>query len=178
LAAIPIGAQLNIVLQLVAFGLILVGVRYAIRTHNAYRLGTAEGDEKGQISEKTHKNLMTSAVLVSGLGVIIWMVPNFILGWFYGPGFPGYGSGGYTSYIELFGTYNPHWYLIPIMIGVGSATSALGVYLVLRMRWSGFPQALAVKNFRPVMITTWSLWVFNVSIGLLVYYFFAYLGTG
>jgi hypothetical protein len=178
-AAIPSGAELNLTLQLVAFGLILVGVRYAIKTHNAYALGTTEGGEKGQKSEKTHKNLMTFAVLVSGLGAVIWMVPNFLFGWYYDLGsFPGYGSGGYWSYFAQFGVYNPHWYLIPIMVVVGSLTAFLGVYLVLRMRWSRFPQRLAVQNFRPVMITTWSLWVVNVLVGILVFYFFAYLGTG
>jgi len=173
------GTVLNFVLQLLAFVLILFGVRYAIRTHNAYRLGTDEGNERGAKSEWVHKNLMTSAVLVSGLGVIIWMVPNFIAGWNYDySSFPGYGTGGYPSYLTQFGTYNPHWYLIPIMVAVGSVTAFLGVYLVLRMRWSRFPQRLAVVNFRRVMITTWSLWVVNVLVGILVFYFFAYAGTG
>jgi hypothetical protein len=173
--ALPSGAELNLVLQLAAFGLILVGVRYAIRTHNAYALGTNEGSEKGQKYEKTHKTLMTSAVLVSGLGAVIWMVPNFVFGWYYDLGsFPGYGSGGYWSYFAQFGAYNPHWYLIPVMVVVGSLTAFLGVYLVL----SRFPQRLAVQNFRPVMITTWSLWVVNVFVGILVFYFFVYLGSG
>lgn len=178
MTSIPLGAELNLGLQAVAFLLILVGVRYAIRTHAAYKAGTPESGEMGQKSEKVHKNLMTAAVLVSGLGVTIWMVPNFILGWFYGPGFPGYGSGGYISYFEFQGTYYAHWYLIPAMVTLGVVTAFLGVYLVLRMRWSGFPQSLAVQNFRPVMISTWSLWVLNVLVGFLVYYFFAYLGTG
>ncbi|MBI3840511.1 MAG: hypothetical protein HY297_00900 [Thaumarchaeota archaeon] len=153
-------------------------MRYAIRTHKSYAAGTEEGSNLGAKSEKTNKNLMTSAVIVSGVGAVFWMVPNFVFGWNYGTSFPEYGTGGYGSYLTLFGTYNPHWYLIPAMVAVGSATAFLGVYLVLRMRWSGFPRRLAVQNFRPVMITTWTLWVLNVFIGFIVYYFFAYTGTG
>ncbi len=176
---IAAGAELNLALQLVAFGLILVGIRYAILTHKGYASGTEEGSQKGQKSEKVHKNLMTSAVLVSGLGALIWMIPNFMFGWNYDFGsFPGYGSGGYLSYYSQLGTANPHSYLITIMVIVGSTTAFLGVYLVLRMRWSRFPQRLAVQNFRRVMILTWSLWVVNVFVGILVFYFFAYLVSG
>lgn len=171
---IPLGAELNLGIQLVAFLLILVGVRYAILTHRAL----AGGKEGGAKHESTHKNLMTFAVVVSGLGTIIWMLPNFLLGWIYGSNFMGYGTGGYSSYLEYGGSYYAHWYLIPLMVVIGSLTAVLGVYLVLRMRWSKFPGALKVQNFRAVMITTWSIWVLNVLIGLLVFYFFAYLGTG
>jgi hypothetical protein len=180
MTTIPLGSELNLALQLLSFLLILVGVRYAIRTHGAYAAGTPEASERGQAFEKTHKNLMTSAVVVSGLGVLIWMLPNFLLGWFYDftGNALGYGSGGYLSYLQIQGAYLPHWYLIPLMVGVGSLTAVLGVYLVLRMRWSGFPKSLAVQNFRAVMITTWSLWVVNVFVGFLVFYYFAYLQTG
>lgn len=179
MATYPAGAELNLGLQLIAFGLILVGVRYAIMTHRAYAQGTDSGSEAGQKSEKTHKNLMTSAVLVSGLGTVTWMVPNLLFGWNYDLGsFPGYGSGGYPTYLQFGGSYLPHWYLIPVMATVGSVTAILGVYLVLRMRWSRFPQALAIQNYRPVMVTTWSFWVVNVFVGILVFYFFVFLGTG
>ena len=171
---IPLGAELNLGLQLVAFGLILVGLRFAIRTHRAF----AAGKEEGSRYESTHKNLMTSAVIVSGLGALIWMVPNFLLGWFYSNTGLGYGSGGYLSYLQFQGSYYPHWYLIPLMVVVGTLTAVLGVYLVLRMRWSRFPQALAVKNFRAVMMATWTIWFVNVLVGFMVFYFFAYVGSG
>lgn len=174
----PIAAQVNLGLQLVAFALILAGVRYAIKTHRAYASGNDDETKKGSRYEWVHKNLMTSAVVVSGIGALFWMIPNFLLGWNYGTSFPEYGTGGYQSYLTLFGAYNEHWYLIPVMVTLGVLTSVLGVYLVLRMRWSRFPQRLAVQNFRPVMITTWSLWVLNVFVGIAVYYFFAYLAVG
>jgi hypothetical protein len=174
LSSIPLGAELNLGIQLIAFLLILLGVRYAILTHRAF----SAGKEEGAKLESTHKNLMTSAVIVSGLGTIVWMLPNFLLGWFYGSNFMGYGTGGYASYFAYNGASYAHWYLIPLMVVIGSLTAVLGVYLVLRMRWSRFPEALKVQNFRAVMITTWSIWVVNVLIGLLVFYFFAYLQTG
>ena len=159
---------------MLGFVLILVGLAYAIRTHDAYK----HGGEDGQKFERAHKNLMTSAVLISGLGTVIWMVPNFILGWYYSSTGLGYGTGGYTSYLSSGGSYLTHWYLIAFMAVVGSLTAFLGVYLVLRMRWSGFPKSLAVQNYRRVMIITWSLWFVNVIVGLLVFYYFAYAAVG
>lgn len=165
---------MNLGIQIIALAIILVGLRFAILTHNAF----AQGKEDGIKLESKHKNLMTSAVIVSGLGAIIWMIPNFFFGWSYGTGGLGYGSLGYPSYFNYFGVSNPHWYLIDFMVGIGGVTSFLGVYLVLRMRWSGFPERLKVQNFRPVMITTWSLWFINIMVGFLVFYYFAYLATG
>ena len=171
---VPLGAEVNLAIQLVSFALILVGLRYAILTHNAF----AQGKEEGAKLESTHKKLMTSAVLVSGLGAAIWMVPNYFLGWSYDPNGFGYGTGGYQSYYLFQGIYNPHWYLLLFMTVVGTITAVLGVYLVLRMRWSRFPEALKVRNYRAVMITTWSLWFLNVIVGIFVFYYFAYLATG
>lgn len=175
---IPLGAEINLGLQAVSLAIILTGLRFAIRTHNGYKAGTDEGNQAGAMAEGSHKNLMTAAVLVSGAGVLTWMVPNFILGWFYNQGGLGYGSGGYVSYFEFAGSLYPHWYLLLFMVVVGSVTAFLGVYLVLRMRWSRFPQKLAVKNFRAVMITTWGLWFLNIIVGFLVFYFFALVGSG
>ena len=174
LTYLPLGAELNLAIQVVSLAIILVGLRYAILTHNAF----AKGAENGIKLEGKHKNLMTSAVIVSGLGAVIWMIPNYFYGWIYGTNGLGYGRGGPESYYSTFGTANPHWYLIDFMIAVGSLTSFLGVYLVLRMRWSRFPEALKIQNFRPVMITTWSLWFINIMVGFVVFYFFVFLQTG
>ena len=169
MVSVPLGADLNLALQVVAFVLILVGLRYAVLTHRA----NAQGKEGGKGPEAVHKNLMTTAVIISGVGSIVWMIPNFILGWYYGSSGLGYGTGGYTSYLSYSGVYLPQWFLIPIMVVLGVVTAVLGVYLVLRMRWAGFPRSLAVKNYRSVMILTWSLWFINVIVGLLVFYYFA-----
>jgi len=171
---IPLGAVFNLTAQLASLGLILVGLGFAVRTHSAY----ATGSEQGLRYESIHRNLMTSAVFVSGLGTVIWMVPNFLLGWLYGSSFLGDGIGGYSSYFGFGGVANPHWYLILLMVVIGAMSAFLGVYLVLRMRWSRFPERLKVQNFRRVMIATWGLWLVNVAIGLLVFYFFVLAGTG
>ncbi len=175
---IPLGAEINLGLQTVSLAIILAGFMFAIRTHKGYKMGTDEGNQAGAKAEGSHKNLMTAAVLVSGVGALIWMVPNLLLGWFYNQGGLGYGSGGYLSYFQLAGALHPHWYLLLFMGVVGSLTAFLGVYLVLRMRWSGFPQRLAVKNFRAVMLTTWGLWFVNIIVGFVVFYFFVLAGTG
>lgn len=174
MANVPLGAGLNLGIQVISLAIILTGLRYAILTHRAF----AQGKEDGIKLEGRHKNLMTSAVIVSGLGALVWMIPNYFFGWNYGTSGLGYGTGGYPSYYSRFGTANPHWYLIDFMVGIGSVTSFLGVYLVLRMRWNRFPEALKVQNFRPVMITTWSLWFVNIMVGFLVFYYFAYVAIG
>jgi len=51
----------------VSFVLILVGLRYAILTHSAF----AASKEEAAKLESKHKSLMTSAVMVSGLGAVI-----------------------------------------------------------------------------------------------------------
>ncbi len=95
---------MNLGLQIIALLLILVGLRYAIETHNAVKASSEDMPKH----ESVHKNLMTSAVIVSGLGAIIWMVPNFLLGWFYGSNPLGYGTGRYTGYLEYNGSNLPH----------------------------------------------------------------------
>ncbi|HLQ06704.1 MAG TPA: hypothetical protein VK126_03015 [Nitrososphaerales archaeon] len=174
MVTIPLGAEVNLGIQTVSLAIILVGLRFAVLTHRAF----AKGSDDGAKLEAKHKNLMTSAVVVSGLGAIVWMIPNYFLGWFYGTTGLGYGSGGYQSYYVFAGVYLDHWYLMVLMAGLGSITAILGVYLVLRMRWSRFPEALKVQNYRAVMITTWSLWFVNILVGFLVFYFFAFLQTG
>ncbi len=174
MATVPLGAEINLIVQVVSLVLILVGLRYAILTHRAF----AQGAENGIKLESKHKNLMTSAVIVSGLGALVWMVPNYFFGWSYGTQGLGYGSGGYPSYYVFVSVPNPHGLLILFMVTVGSITAFLGVYLVLRMRWSRFPERLKVQNYRAVMITTWSLWFVNIIVGFLVYYLFAYLAIG
>ncbi len=174
MATIPIGSEFNLVMQIVAFALMLIGLRFAIRTHKAYAV---QGKNAGKL-ETTHKNLMTTAVLVSGLGVLIWMAPSLILGWTYTPGGLGYGIGGYKSYFCCqTNFYLSHWYLLAAMFDLGTLSAIFGVYLVLRMRWSRFPKFLAVQDFRAVMIFTWVVWFLNVLIGFVVFYFFAFLQT-
>ena len=197
---VPLGSEINLALQIIALVLLLVGLRYAILTHNGFHMkdtamASSPTVQRGSVSHEStapkhgiapertefiHKNIMTLAVVVSGIGVLIWMIPNLILGWFYSSSGLGYGSGGYLSYFEFGGVYNPHWYLIDLMIVVGSLTAILGIgiYLVLRMRWSEFPKQLAIQNFRGLMIVTWSLWFLNIILGFAVFYFFAYLQTG
>ena len=184
LASIPLGAEINIGLQIVALVLLLVGLRYAILTHNGIATRSKQASSTPAASnpvervESIHKNVMTLAVVVSGLGVIIWMVPSLILGWFYSTSGLGFGSGGYLSYFKFGGVYNAHWYLIDLMIVVGTLTSILGVYLVLRMRISSFPKAISIQNFKGLMIVTWSLWIINIFLGFAVFYLYAFLQTG
>lgn len=172
---IPPGAELNLGLQGTAVALLLVGLWAGIRTHRELHAPNPTGPPP---SESLHKNVMTAAVGVSALGVAIWMLPNLLAGWYYSSKGLGYGSGGFDSYFTLGGAALPHAYLLWIHIPLGALVVALGVYLVLRMRWSRFPPRLAVRNFRALMVATWVLWMVNFAIGLAVFYYFAYAQTG
>ncbi len=122
-------------------------------------------------------NVMTSAVALSGVSVLSWMLPNFILGWFYGSNLLGYGTGGVGSYFGDDGQAWPHGYLIAIHVCLGGIAAVLGAYLVLRMRWRRLPRFLAVRNYRAVMRFTWATWFLNVFVGYAVFYFFAFAHT-
>ncbi|MFI5404815.1 MAG: hypothetical protein ACHQYR_03710, partial [Candidatus Gagatemarchaeaceae archaeon] len=99
-ASIPVGAELNLGIQVISLAIILLGLRFAIKTHNAF----AQDKEDGAKMEWRHKNLMTSAVILSGLGAVVWMIPNYVFGWFYTNAGLDYGTGGYPSYYTTFGT--------------------------------------------------------------------------
>ena len=123
-------------------------------------------------------NVMTAAVVLSGAGLLVWMLPNFLLGWEYSAEGLGYGTGGYESYLQYGGSLLPHWYLIVIHVILGSVAAVSGVYLVLRMRWRGFPRFLAIRNYRALMIGTWATWTADIVVGYAIFYFFVFLHAG
>lgn len=170
----PLGALLNAAIQTATLALLLVGLGYGIRTRRKIPAGS------GPVSpaRRIHMNVMTAAVLLSGLGLLIWMLPNFLLGWGYGATGLGYGTGGYESYLQARGSLLPHWYLIVIHVILGSLAAVSGVYLVLRMRWRRFPRILAVRNYRALMIGTWAIWFADILVGYAIFYFFALGQTG
>ncbi|MCI4323147.1 MAG: hypothetical protein L3K03_03870 [Thermoplasmata archaeon] len=169
---IPLGAELNLALQSGALALLSLGLVYGHRSHREFARG-------GPVpSENVHKNIMTAAILLSGIGLVVWMIPSLLSGWYYTPGGLGYGTGGSGSYFSYGGTPLPDANLLMAHIVVGSIVAVAAVYLLLRMRWAGFPKRLAIQNFRWLMIGTWCLWVANTVLGYLVFYYFAYKQTG
>jgi len=143
--------------------------------YNARRQTGPMAERSGR-SISFHMNFMTIAIVLAGIGLVLWMLPALLLGWNSSSGPIGYGTGGPSSYFGYGGVLYPQWYLLAAHIILGTIVAALAVYLLLRMRWPGFPRRLAVRNFRAVMLTTWVLWVANVAIGILVFYYFTYLG--
>ncbi|MHB8567629.1 MAG: hypothetical protein ACYC7D_13385 [Nitrososphaerales archaeon] len=67
-------AQLNLGFQIIALVLLLIGLSCAVKIHKE------QESHSPQKSENAHKNIMTLAVIFSGLGTVIWTVPNFLLG--------------------------------------------------------------------------------------------------
>lgn len=171
---IPLGAELNLGLQLSAMALLIAGFYLAFHAHR--RTGPAI-DLPGR-AIFLHMNVMTLAITLAGVGLLVWMLPNLLLGWYYAPSGLGYGQGGIQSYFELGSGLTPHWYVLVAHLALGLTVAALALYLLLRMRWPAFPRRLAVVNFRRWMQVTWLLWIVNVAIGLAVFYFFVWTGTG
>lgn len=170
---IPLGSELNLGLQTLALLLLFIGLWFAFRTHREVAGGTSLAP-----SERFHQEIMTAAVLVSGLGLLLWMLPSLLDGWYYSTSGLGYGQGGYQSYFSYAGVPLKHASLLVVHILLGAISAVLGVYLLLRMRWKRFPKWLAVRNFRAVMVLTWSVWAVNVFVGYAVFYYFAYAQTG
>jgi hypothetical protein len=170
---IPLGSELNLGLQTVALLLLFLGLWFAVRTHREIAFGASPAP-----SERVHRELLTAAILVSGLGLLLWMLPNLLYGWYYSPSGLGYGQGGYQSYFAFAGIPLEHASLLLAHIVLGAVSAALGAYLLIRMRWKRFPKWLAVRNFRAVMVLTWCVWAINVFVGYAVFYYFAYAQTG
>jgi uncharacterized membrane protein YozB (DUF420 family) len=170
---IPLGSELNLGLQTVALLLLFIGLWLAFRTHREIAAGASPAP-----SERFHREVMTAAVLLSGLGLLLWMLPSLLDGWYYTASGLGYGQGGYQSYFSYAGVPLKHASLLVAHILLGAVSAALGVYLLLRMRWRRFPKWLAVRNFRAVMVLTWCVWAVNVLVGYAVFYYFAYAQTG
>ena len=161
-------------LQTATLVLLLIGLRYGVRTRRT--MASRSGGTSS--ARRTHSNLMTGTVVLSGLGLLVWMLPNFVLGWGYGTGGLGYGTGGYESYLRYGGSLLPHWYLIVIHVILGTLAAIFGVYLVIRMRWRRFPRFLAIRNYRGLMIVTWGIWFVDILVGYAVFFFFALSQTG
>ncbi len=123
-------------------------------------------------------NLMTGAVALSGVGLVVWMLPNFLLGWGYGTGVLGYGTGGFQSYLGIGGHPLPHADLVILHVLLGTATAALGVLLVVRMRWGRSTEGPSIGNYRFVMVATWVMWFTNIFLGYAIFYYFVIQGTG
>ncbi len=171
---IPLGATVNAGLQTVILALLVLGLRYAVRAHRAIR----DRANPASRAERIHMNLMTSAVAVSGIGLAVWMLPAFLLGWGYGANLLGYGAGGYQSYLESAGVALPHAYLVILHVVLGTIVAALGVFLVVRMRWFSPPGAPSIGKYRFVMIATWSMWFANIFVGYAIFYYYVIRGTG
>ncbi|MCI4363020.1 MAG: hypothetical protein L3K13_01765 [Thermoplasmata archaeon] len=170
---IPLGSEINLGIQTVALIFLFVGLWFAFRTHRELRSGAAPAP-----SERIHREIMTAAILLSGIGLLLWMVPSLLDGWYYSTSGLGYGTGGSQSYFAYAGMPLKHASLLLVHIALGAISAALGVYLLVRMRWKRFPAWLAVRNFRAAMVVTWCVWAANVFVGYAVFYYFAYAQTG
>ena len=102
-----------------------------------------------------HKYLQSAIVLVNLPIVLVWMVPRFVADIL--PGLPG----------EIAEPY----YLVPtLMLLVGAAAQALGLYILLVAGTNLVPARLRFRRYKLWMRTELLLWWSVVGLGLATYF--------
>lgn len=102
-----------------------------------------------------HKYLQSAIVLVNLPIVLVWMVPRFVADIL--PGLPG----------EIAEPY----YLVPtLMLVVGAAAQALGLYILLVAGTNIVPTRLRFRRYKLWMRTELLLWWAVVGLGLATYF--------
>ena len=102
-----------------------------------------------------HKYLQSAIVLVNLPIVLVWMVPRFVADIL--PGLPG----------EIAEPY----YLVPtLMLVVGAAAQALGLYILLVAGTNLVPARLRFRRYKLWMRTELLLWWSVVGLGLATYF--------
>jgi uncharacterized membrane protein YozB (DUF420 family) len=103
---------------------------------------------------KAHAFLQAFVVLVNLPIVLAWMVPSYLTN--VAPGLPG----------EL----GERFYLVPtLMLGVGAAAEALGVYVILVAATNWVPEPWRFRRYKLVMRSLLGLWWSVLALGLLTF---------
>lgn len=102
-----------------------------------------------------HAYLQSAVVFVNLPVVLAWMVPM------------------YLTYVlpDLASEYTQSFYYVPtIMLLLGGAAEALGVYTVLVAGTNWLPERLRFRNYKVWMRSVVGLWWATLALGLLTYY--------
>jgi uncharacterized membrane protein YozB (DUF420 family) len=104
---------------------------------------------------RLHAYLQSSVVLVNLPVALAWMVPSYLT--YVLPGLPG--------------KIGAAFYLVPtVMLGLGAAAEALGVYVLLVAGTNLIPERLRFRRYKLWMRTVLALWWSVLVFGLLTYY--------
>jgi uncharacterized membrane protein YozB (DUF420 family) len=104
---------------------------------------------------RAHKYLQSSMVLVNIPIVLTWMVPQYLT--YVLPGLPG----------EI----GEQFYFVPtVMLILGAAAEALGVYIVLVAGTDWLPDRWRFRNYKVWMRTELALWWGVILFGFTTYY--------
>jgi hypothetical protein len=99
MGSVPLGAGMNLGLQLGGLDLLLAGFFFV--DHVPRRTRPAEVKSRRAIALR--RRLMTAAVALARVGSLAWMLPSLIADWYYGGLGLAWGSGGWESYFVLNG---------------------------------------------------------------------------
>jgi uncharacterized membrane protein YozB (DUF420 family) len=104
---------------------------------------------------RIHAYLQSTIVLVNIPVVLVWMVPSYL-----------------TNVLPGLGRYlDQPWYWVPtLMLVLGIAAEALGVYVLLVAGTNWIPERLRFRRYKWWMRTTLGLWWSVLLLGLLTYY--------
>ncbi|HXW67312.1 MAG TPA: hypothetical protein VEL82_05510 [Thermoplasmata archaeon] len=112
---------------------------------------------------RLHAYLQSSVVLVNLPVVLIWMVPSYLD--YVLPGVPS--------------KLGQAFYLLPtIMLAIGAAAEALGIYVLLVAGTNLVPERFRFRRYKLWMRTVIGLWWLVLAMGLLTYYIWYVSPTG
>lgn len=99
-----------------------------------------------------HEKWMFSAIVLVASSFFVWMAPSYIR----------------NFNLVLSDFYSPGVIITNIHVILGTATGTLALYIITRMKLD-LPERFKVKRIRRLMRTTFTLWTFTFSFGVLFY---------
>lgn len=104
---------------------------------------------------RLHAYLQSTIVLVNLPVILLWMVPSYLRN--------------VLPYLPA-GLPTPYVWVPTLMLCVGAAAEALGVYVILVAGTNWVPERLRFRRYRLWMRTVLGLWWSVIVLGLLTYY--------
>jgi len=134
-------ADLALAVQAIVIVILLIGLRHAKRKNF-----------------DRHGKIMASAVILSGITVVAWMIPTLI--------------DSFGILVNELVTRGKHYYaaIVTVAHAVGGLTAAaLALYTIARITLN-LPPGIRVKNIKLLMRVTFTTWMLTFVLGTYIYY--------
>lgn len=134
-------ADITLMVQAVVFLILLTGFTYA----------------RGKKFD-THGRIMATAVALSGITLVTWMIPTLIDSF-----------GILVKELATRGKFYSAAIVTVLHVALGSSAAALSLYIITRMSIN-LPASIRVKNIRRLMRVTLVVWTATFLMGTYLYY--------